>query len=232
MSHRASLLLVAAVVSGCAATWSRPVTPDADATFTAHREHDRIVVDDLGGGRRAELRPPGWFHGLGAPTFQLLVDGKPVAELRRSAERVTVAAGGAPVGEVVTSWDQQAVGLRLVPAGGGAFRTDAFLREGGGTGFENLTRAAQTNLDVRGTFRAVVHDPAGAPVGWIRVRITPYQEASRIYDARLPPALKPELVAGAAMALDAEVDWIEDHVLDVYRGTSGGPLERSVPSSR
>ena len=63
----------------------------------------------------------------------------------------------------------------------------------------------------------------------LRVRISPYQTAPRIYEAALPTTIPPPLAAATAAALDAEVDWIESHATNVYRGTGDGPLERSVP---
>ncbi|HJQ83934.1 MAG TPA: hypothetical protein VKA21_07660, partial [Candidatus Binatia bacterium] len=136
------------------------------------------------------------------------------------------------VGEAVSTWDQQAIRLTFQPADGAAFRTDVFAREGGGTGFQTFTRAAQTVIDIRGTYRATLRDPKGVAVGWVRMKISPYQEAARIYDGVLPAAIPPELAAAGVVALDAEIDWLEDHVLDVYRGNSGGPLERSIPAPR
>jgi hypothetical protein len=34
----------------------------------------------------------------------------------------------------------------------------------------------------------------------------------------LPEAVAPGLAAAAALALDTEIDWIESHSLDAYRG--------------
>src|SRR2546422_5589549 len=41
----------------------------------------------------------------------------------------------------------------------------------------------------------------------------------------VPAAVDPALSAAAAVALDAEIDWIEAHALDVYRGNGEGGLE-------
>jgi hypothetical protein len=108
-----------------------------------------------------------------------------------------------------------------------------FAHQGAGGALPALSRTAQTVLDVRGTWQASVRDSNGAAVGWMRARIGPYLPAPRIFEARLPQALPPELATGAAAALDAEIDWIEDHALNVYRGGGDtGPLERSVPMSK
>jgi hypothetical protein len=113
----------------------------------------------------------------------------------------------------------------------GPLRSDVFARQQGGSP-ATLTRAAQTVLDVRGVYEAPVRDPHGKQVGWLRVRVSPYQAAPRIYEATLPGNVSPVLAAGAVAALDAEIDWIEAHTVNVYRGTGSGPLERSVPVGR
>src|SRR5207247_5057545 len=42
-------------------------------------------------------------------------------------------------------------------------------------------------------------------------QIRPAERASRIYDAVFPTAVDGALATGAAVALDAEVGWLEDH---------------------
>ena len=236
MSRPFALLVAGtALTLGCVAL-HRPVPVDPEATFAAHQEHTGLVIDRLARGRSGELRPPGWFRRPGAPSFVLVADGERIAAFWPDTERVVVrgtASREAPVvGEVTSSWDQGAIRLALQPAGGPAFRSDPFAREGAGTGTATLTRTAQTVIDVRGTYRATLRDSSGKAVGWLRTRITPYQEASRIFDGVLPAAIQPELAVAAATALNTEIDWIEDHALNVYRGTSGGPLERSIPAPR
>ena len=95
-----------------------------------------------------------------------------------------------------------------------------------------LSRNAQTVLDVRGTYRAALRDAKGGETGWLRVKVTPYAESPRIYDGVLPAEVGPGLAAATAVALGSEIDWIENHALNVYRGTSGGPLRESVPMGR
>ena len=229
------MLLAAALTLGCA-TLRRPVPVDPEATFAAHQEHTGLVIDRLARGRSGELRPPSWFRRPGAPSFVLVAGGERLAAYWPDTERVIVRRAPsteAPlVGEVTSSWEQDSIRLALQLVGGPTFRSDPFAREGGGTGTSTLTRTAQTVIDVRGTYRATLRDANGAAVGWLRTRISPYQEASRIFDGVLPAAIQPELAVATAIALNTEIDWIEDHALDVYRGTSGGPLERSVPAPR
>src|SRR5436853_27601 len=96
-----------------------------------------------------------------------------------------------------------------------------------------LSRIAQTSVDVRGTYRAVVRNAQGGEVGWLRVKISPYQESPRIYDGVLPSDVAPGTAAAIAVALCSEIDWIENHTLDVNRGTgTSGPLQQSVPMGR
>jgi hypothetical protein len=57
-------------------------------------------------------------------------------------------------------------------------------------------------------------------------------ESPRIYDGVLPSDVGPGVAAATAVALSSEIDWIESHTFDVYRGTGGGPLQESVPLGR
>jgi len=233
-SARLAAVLVGVAAVGCA-TLHQNVPVDPAATFAAHQEHRELVIDRLGPGRSGTLRPAGWLRLPGSPTFLLQADGDTIAALWLSGARVVVRqkpSEAAPlVGEVVPSWQDGAVQLTLQPAGGPALRTDHFVRMGVGS-TPTLTRAAQTVLDLRGSYEGTVRDANGGAVGWFRVRLGPYLPAPRIFEAALPAAVPSEIVAAAAAALDAEVDWIEDHVLNVYRGSGGGGLEQSIPLPR
>src|SRR5262249_24613586 len=156
------------------------------------------------------------------PTFLVRADGDTLAALFLTAPAtvdVRPRGTGALEGSVTPMWDDGAVRLALRRNAEPPLRTDVFARTATGSGPPRLTRGAQTVLDVRGTYRADVRDAGGAAVGWVRVRISPYQAAPRIYDGVLPRTIGEDLVAATAAALDSEVDWIEDHALDVYRGT-------------
>ena len=225
----------AALAIGCASL-RHPVAVDPDANFAAHREHGRLVVDRLGPGRAGELQPPRWVRLPGDPTFVLEADGERIAALWVLGQRVVVRrapAEDAPVlGEIDPAWDAGAIRLVIRATDGSSFRTDAFARKVADTGPDALTRASQTVIDVRGTYQAALRDAKGAPVGWLRVRVGPYLPAPRIFEGVVPKAVDPALSAAAAVALDAEIDWIEAHALDVYRGDGGGGLERSIPARR
>ena len=226
--------LVAAV--GCALPTAR-VPIDPDVTFAAHQEHGRVVADRLPGDGSAVATPPGWLRWPGGATFVVRGDGQTIAglwlgapgdvEVRASASR------RAPlVGTIAATHDDGALRLSLVAAGGQPLRTDVLQRTAPGGGPPVLTRAVQTVVDVRGTYRGELRDAAGHSVGWLRVRIGPYLPAPRIYDGVLPADLPPGVAVATAVALGSEIDWIEAHALDVYRGVGGGPLEQSVPIGR
>lgn len=230
---RTTALLVTA--TGCMRMHPPPsVSVDPDVTFALHRGRDGFGVDRLPGGKTGVVTPFGWSLRATRPTFLLESDGATLAAFwlpgpSQVVVRRTPAAEAAPLGTIDPSWGDDAIRLALAPPEGPALQSEVFARQGGGTGPSALSRTAQTNLDVRGTYRAVLHDPKGAPVGWLRVRMGPYQVFSRIYDGVLPAAGDPALGIAAALALDAEIDWIENHVTNVY---PGGNLEQSFPMGR
>ena len=75
-------------------------------------------------------------------------------------------------------------------------------------------------LDVRGTYRAELRDAQGTPSGWLRVRVSPSRAARNIYDGAVPAVLNGPLATAAAAVLDGEVNYIEDHAVNVYFGGS------------
>lgn len=228
--------LGALAFAGCATLPSlhREVTPDPDATFTAHIEHKTLVLDRLPGGGRGTVVPPGWFRGPGQADRILQRDGATraafwlVAPSQVEIHETTTRSSPA-LGEVVPSWDDGAIRLTLRTPEGEAFTTDRLERVSAGTNVSVLSRNAQSNLDTRGTFRAAVRDAKGGGAGWLRVRVSPYAEAPRIFDGDVPKSVSPALAAASALALDAEVDWIDEHATDAYRGSRGGGLQQSVP---
>jgi hypothetical protein len=225
------LVTLALVTAGCTHRGTFPVAPDV--TFAAHIESRGLVLDRTRTGGIGLAGPPGWLRLPGQPTAVvrigettlgwIWVDGPSGATVRASAD-------GPVVAQVHSAWEANVIRLTLDAGTAGTFTTTEFVREGSATGPRALSRAAQTVLEVRGEFRAELRDAAGSPAGWLRARITPYQEAARIYDGVLPAAVDDALAAAAALVLDAEVTWIENHSIDVYRGMGGsGPLERSMP---
>jgi hypothetical protein len=218
--------------ASCTALYRPTVQIDAAATFGAHRVSTGLDVDRLERGQTATLRPASWLRLAGEPTYALTAEGHRIAAFWLDGSQVIVrreASRGSPlIGRIDPSWEMNAIR----PADGPSFQTDPFIRQQTGGGPDRLSRIAQTVLDVRGKYEAVLRDEKGAAVGNLRVRITPYQEAARVYESVLPPAIPPALAVAAAAALDAEIDWIEDHAVNVYRGSGGGQLEQSIPIGR
>jgi hypothetical protein len=228
-------LLASLLLAGCThlVRAPGPIAVDPDATFAAHQVHEGFIVDRLSDGRTAEVVSPSWFRMPGSPTFVLERENERLASLFLGGPaKVESRVAAGPAGRVEPSWEEGAVRLTLRPPDGPAFMTDVFKQTGTAAGWSVLTRGAQNQLDLRGGYRAELRDAAGKTVGWLRVRIGPYQQAPRIFDARLPSAIGDPLAAGAVVALSSEIDWIESHTLDVYRGDRSGPLEQSVPIGR
>jgi hypothetical protein len=69
---------------------------------------------------------------------------------------------------------------------------------------------------------------ADRPAGFV----SPYADTPRRYEASVPAALPAEVLAAAVVLVDAEIDWIEGHAVNAYRGNGGGTLNQSVPISR
>ena len=217
----AGLLLVAG--EGCApATALLPVDPGV--TFAAHRVHAGFVIDTMRGGEPACLAPPRWLRLPGEATFALSGAGAGEEALwvggpGQVTVHRTLSSESPIVGTIVPSWDNNAIRIAIEPAQGGPFTTDVFAREDVGGGVSVLSRLAQLSIDVPGTYRATLRDPAGRPVGWIRVAIGLHQAAPEIYAAVLPPDIDEALAAASVVALGEEIDWIEYHTYDVYGGT-------------
>jgi hypothetical protein len=234
-----SIVILAAVLALASACGRgpRPIAVEPEATFAAHPTKGGLTIDRMRSGGSGALDTPGWLRGGGTPDWVLRAGGETRGALWVVGQsRILVRRGASSIsarsGEAIAAWDDGAIRLALHLPDGSSFRTDAFAREGGGTGPALLSRAAQTVLEVRGSYRAALRDGGGAPVGWFRVRVGPYRAASRIYDAVLPAALDDALAAAAALVLDGEVSWIEDHAIDVYRGTGDEPLRRSMDLGR
>jgi len=228
-----TILAVAALVTSACSTVHHRVAVDPQVTFAVHQEHARLVVDRAPGGGSGEITPTSGFRGRGSPGFTLHVDGQPDAWLWVTAPatvdaRQTADAAAERVGQVTPTWEDGAVRFALRGTDGQTLQSDTFQRVGTG-GSSVLCRDVHSVLDLRGTFRAELHDPSGGTPGWLRIQLGPYNDAPRIYDAVLPPTVSPALAAAAAVALGSEIDWIEYHTLDVYRGSQSGPLQQSVP---
>ena len=222
------VLLLAACARG-----PRIVPVDAAASFALHQEGRRFYVDKPAATPAATIGPATLLRGPGDPMFAWR-DGERVraAYWLTGTNAVTVRQGpaltAATRGRVVPSWDDNAIRLRLEPPEGEVYLSDVFVRVEPGVGPRMLSRVAATVLDVRGTYRAVLRDTAGAEVGWLRVRVGPYQPSERVYDAVLPDRIENDLAVAAMLALASEITWIESQSYDVYQGRTG-PLDQSFP---
>ena len=54
-----------------------------------------------------------------------------------------------------------------------------------------------------------------------RLRIGPYEQAARIYEAALPAGVDDRLGVAAVLSLAREIDWIEAHTTNVYENDNG-----------
>ena len=221
LSRRA--LILAGLVLGSAAAGAPAQHGEPEATLAAHGEHGRLVFDRLLGTGAAELVVPGGLHWPGTP-FELQAGGRSLAVLRaigpgevqvdeRNGDEARAA------GRVEPRWEDGAIRLTLRTPDGQAFETGFFDRPSASGSPEHLCRsAANTILDVRGKYRAVLRNPSGRSVGWLTIRVDLSGTPVRSYEGALPDVITPGLAAATALALDTEIDWIETHAGDVYRG--------------
>jgi hypothetical protein len=214
-ARRLGLLALLGAAGACARSRAtHPVEPGV--TFAVHGAGSAFVVDRMRDGTTGVLAPPAWPRLPNAPELVLRSEGEVRAALWLVGRtRVLVRAEPSTIaprtGEVLSSWDGGAVRLALWARDGRTLRTDTFRQEDEGAGPALLDREAAGATPLRGTYRAAVRDEAGAAVGWLRARLGPSAGAARAYDAALPPGIDDGLAAAAAVALDAEVAWIDDH---------------------
>ena len=210
---RAIARVAAALLLGAAACSARHTTlpPEPGVTLAAHRDADDLVIDRLPDGASGVLVRRGRLHAEGAPELALQVAGETRAGIWIvGRSRVLVREGPsnrAPLlGEVLSDWDGRAIRLTLYGRDRVPLRTDVFQHTDREPGAAALALDESGDTDLQGSYRATVRDAHEASVGWMRVQIRPTEGVSRLYDAVLPPAVDGALAAGAAVALDAEVD--------------------------
>ena len=219
-----------AVACGCRA---RAIPLESDASFAMHQENRTFVVDRPKSSAPAVVTAAEWFRTPGAPAWALRRNGETLAAYWIDGNAGTTAWTGSrgsdrPLGDIRPTWDDNAIRLQIVPPDGQPIKSDVFARAGEGGGTSVLTRDAQTILDVRGRYQAALRDATGAAVGWLRLRIGPYEPAARIYEAKLPTGVSDDLAAAAVLSLASEIDWIEGHSQNVYQ-KDRGPLIQSIP---
>ena len=224
-----SLSLV--IVCGCGA---RAIPLQSDASFGMHQENRTFVVDRPKSSPPALVTAAEWLRTPGDPAWALRRNGETLAAYWIDGNAGTTARAGRsmgarPLGEIRPSWDDNAIRLQIVPSDGQPLKSDVFARaESEGGGPPVLTRAAQTILDVRGRYQAALRDATGAEVGWLRLRVGPYERAARVYQAKLPAGVSNDLAVAAVISLASELDWIEGHTENVYQ-KDRGPLFQSIP---
>jgi len=198
------------------------VAIDPNVDFSAHLEHRGLVVDQAHGGEPAVLVPVGSLFSSG-PDFLLQAGGKTLAALWvTDPGHVTVRRTEDPssplIGTVAATWDHDAIRLTMKPADGPALQTGRFHRIDGPSLPAVLGAQASTVLDLRGMYRAEIRDTNGDTTGWLRVRISPYQGARRIYDASLPASVQEPLAAAAVVLVNSDVSYTRSRAVDVYLG--------------
>jgi hypothetical protein len=222
--------LSVAVACGCGV---RAIPLDSDASFAMHQENRTFVVDRPRSGTPAVVTAAEWVRLPGAPAWALRRNGETLAGYWIDGNAGTTARAGLlasdrSLGDVRPTWDNNAIRLHIEPPGGEPVVSDVFARTESGGATSVLTRDTETILDVRGRYQAALRNAAGAEVGWMRLRIGPYQPAARIYEAKLPAGMSEDLAVAAVISLASEIDWIEGHTQNVYQ-KDRGPLIQSVP---
>ena len=215
--------LVVFAVLGVSSPQLRAASPEAGVDFAAHFDHHGLTFDRLSDGSSAVLVSGGPQLFDGNARYLLQANGKTVAALwfktpgdvvvRRTADP------SSPILGVVTArWEHGAISLTITPSDGPAFHTGTFGESTARFDPVALGKRATTVLDVRGLYEAELRDAQGASAGWLRVRVSSYQSATRIYDGDLPAAIDGPLAAAAVALLDADVSRVESRALDVYSG--------------
>src|SRR5262245_54295506 len=202
-----------------------------EATFAAHQVHAGFVLD------RLQRDAPGVveqanINWTGIAKFRVRTGEGTAGDLWLTAPAsVTVREAGArEAGDVAPTWDNGAIRFTLRPSTGSPLRLGPFERVGGGAGYSVLSRNALTLLDVAGIYRATAFDAHDQPVGWLEVKVVePFRP--RVFEGVLP-GMSATAEAGVMLALNSEIDWIENHSLDGYRGTYGGHVGGHPGSAR
>ena len=218
------------IACGCGA---RAIPLQSDASFGMHQENRTFVVDRPRSSPPPTVTAAEWLRTPGAPAWALRRNGETLAAYWIDGNAGTTARAGPspgdrPLGDIRPSWDDNAIRLQIEPPDGHPIKSDVFARAEDEGGTSVLTRDAQTILDIRGHYRAALRDATGAEVGWLRLRVGPYEPAARIYEAQLPASVSDDLATAAVLSLASEIDWIEGHSQNVYQ-KDRGPLIQSIP---
>lgn len=211
---RLAPLICTLVLCSACMSWPGPAPTDPSADFVAHPGYRGLVVDRMNSGQQAVLvRAPSAPSSAG-PDYVLEVDGQPIAALW-VADHNHVTVRGRPdataplVGEVLASWEHGAIRLTFRSAGGSVVYTSPFDRIDSQNSPTTLDRELlSVSQDLPGIYRAELRNAQNARVGWLRVRILPYQGLPRDYDGVVPGPINGPLAAGAVALVDSEIDSI------------------------
>jgi hypothetical protein len=220
----AALLAVGLLGGGCAVA-ARPIPVDPGLTFAIHTVHGGLFVDRMQNGETGMLKPEGGWSSFTNPEFDLHLDGAGGERRLVGTGPVVVHRGtdeGPVSGRVEPSWEDEAIRLTLRPANGPPLVSDVFSRVDNGAGMDELTRNAESSIDLRGSYEAAFRDPTGREVGWLRVHVSPWSSSMAACEGVLPPTVGEGMAVAAAETLGAEVDWIGQHV----RGSLRPPERR------
>src|SRR4029434_10710978 len=121
-----------------------------------------FLLDRLPGSDTGTVRPSRWIDLSGTPRLRVRTTQGTQGTLRlvSPAQVVIRDANAQPAADVAPSWDAGAIHLTLRPVARTPLRLGPFERVDGNSGYGILTRNAQTNLDVQGTYRATLVDAA------------------------------------------------------------------------
>ena len=223
---------ILALLLGCAPVGFVAPELRPGVTFAAHQIHNGFAIDRLQGEGTGVVESAHWINWPGGPQFRVRAGEALLGDLwliGPAHVEVRERGGSGRAGEVEPAWDEGAIRLTFRSAGGSLLRSGPFERIGG-SGYSVLSRNAQTLLDVYGTYRAEILDANNRHVGWWAVHIDePFEP--RLFEG-VVPGVSPATEAGVTLALNSEIDWIEDHALDVYRGTSSGQRHERAGGSR
>lgn len=211
---RLAVLVVATLLpAGCFLT-SRSSAVEPSVTFAAHPGYRGLVVDRMAGGQTAILVGDSSAPAAVEPNWVLRADGKVIAGLW-SSDHDSITVRRAPdaaaplVGQTAASWENGALRLTVQSADGAVFHTTRFKR----VGSQNVPTVLDNEMlavsqDLPGDYRAEIRDRQHVPVGWLQVRILPYQGLPREYQGDIPEALNGSLATAAVVLVDSAIDAI------------------------
>ena len=224
----AGLLAILLLLPGCeggglsSSVGLAPPDINANATFAAYRTSEGFTIARYEG-KTGNIDAAGW-SGI-TPTFHVLIQGQPMGELQvPEVAQVVVThspASASGYGSVTPSYDEGVIRLTIRSSSGETLKTRSFRRSGGGSGMDVLSRAMQSELDMRGTYRSDLRDRDDRVVGWLQVKL--WEPSIRpVYEAVFPQGFPAADASAAAVSLDSEIGWMRRNMPSLTRGRTGG----------